>query len=198
MNKIIEFKKGFAFSALLYIVAGLVLLVCPEITTKTITYSVAVIFLVTGIAEIINYLRMEPNLASASTGFVNGTLVTLLAVFIFVKSEVVIGIIPVILGFLIIVSGTLKLQHAINLFRIKMPGVKSICIIGLVNIIIGIVIVFNPFKTVIVLMRIMGVGLLLSGITDLCASAFMKKQFKKYSKTVEGKCIETNKTVRGL
>lgn len=180
MNKIIDLKKGFAFSAVLYIVAGLILLACPEITTKTITYAVAVIFLVMGISEIINYLRMEPILASTSTGFVNGVLVTLLGIFIFVKSEVVIGIIPVILGFLIIVSGTLKLQHAINLYRIHMQGVKSICIIGLINIILGIVIVFNPFKTMIVLMRVMGIGLLVSGISDLCASVFMNRQFKKY------------------
>ena len=85
-----------------------------------------------------------------------------------------------ILGFLIIVSGTLKLQHAINLYRIHMQGVKSICILGLINIILGIVIVFNPFKTMIVLMRVMGIGLLVSGISDLCASVFMKRQFKIY------------------
>ena len=46
--------------------------------------------------------------------------------------------------------------------------------------ILGIVIVFNPFKTMIVLMRVMGIGLLVSGISDLCASVFMKRQFKKY------------------
>ena len=46
--------------------------------------------------------------------------------------------------------------------------------------ILGIVIVFNPFKTMIVLMRVMGIGLLVSGISDLCASVFMKRQFKIY------------------
>lgn len=190
MYKIIDFKKGYILPAIIYIIAGLILLVCPEITTKTIAYAVAVIFLVTGVVEIISYLRSEPDLASTSTGFVNGVLVSFFGVVIFIKSEVVIGIIPVVLGFLIIVSGTLKLQHAINLYRIKMTGYKSICIVGLINIIIGIVTVFNPFKTIMVLMRVMGIGLILSGITDLISSIYMGKQFKKYAKTVEAKCIE--------
>lgn len=190
MSRTKENKKGYALYALMYLVAGLILLACPEITTKTITYSVAVIFLVMGLAQIFNYLRMEPDLASTNTGFVSGTLVTLMGIFILIKSEVVISIIPVILGFLVIVSGTLKLQHAINLYRIHMSGVKSILVLALLNIVIGIITVFNPFKTVIVLMRVMGIGLIISGATDLFSSFYLAKQFKKYSKNVESKCIE--------
>ena len=190
MNKLIEYKKGYALPALMYLIAGIILLVCPEITTKTITLSVAVIFVVSGLAQIFSYLRMDPNLASVSTGFVNGTLITLIGVFVFIKSEVVISIIPVILGFIIIISGTLKLQHAINLYRIHVSGAKGICVLGLINIIIGITTVFNPFKTVLVLMRVMGIGLIISGATDLFSSFYMSRQFKKYSKDVENKAIE--------
>ena len=55
---------------------------------------------------------------------------------------------------------------------------------------LGIITVFNPFKTVIVLMRVMGIGLIISGATDLFSSFYLAKQFKKYSKNVESKCIE--------
>lgn len=190
MSKTKERKRGYVGYALMYLVAGLILLACPEITTKTITYSVAVVFVVMGLAQIASYFRMEPDLASTNTGFVTGTIVTLMGVFIFLKSEVVISIIPVILGFLVIVSGTLKLQHAINLYRIKMSGVKVILAFALFNIVLGIITVFNPFKTVIVLMRVMGIGLILSGATDLFSAFYLAKQFRKYSKNVENKCIE--------
>lgn len=190
MSKTKEHKKGYVWYALMYLVAGLILLACPEITTKTITYSVAVTFLVMGLAQVVGYLRMEPDLASTNTGFVTGTLVTLMGLFIVLKSETVINIIPVILGFMIIVSGTLKLQHAINLHRIKMSGVKCILFLALINIILGIITVFNPFKKVVVLMRVMGIGLILSGATDLFSAFYLAKQFKKYSKNVESKCIE--------
>lgn len=191
--KIVNNKRGFTLPALVYIVAGLILLICPEITTKTITYSVGVIFMVLGVAEVISYLRLEPDLASHSTGFTNGILTALIGLFIFVKSEDVMKIIPVILGFLIIVSGTFKLQHALNLYRIKVDGYKGVLIIGAINILIGIITVMNPFKTVTFLMRIMGIGLIISGVTDLGSVAYMNKEFKRYSKDIEHKCIEEKK-----
>ena len=128
MKKKVENKFNFAFSAIMYIVAGLILLICPEITTRTIAYSVGVIFVVMGLANVINYFRMELDLAYSSTAFVNGTLTTLIGLFIFIKSKTVISIIPVILGFMIIISGTFKLQHALNLFRIKMGNIKGMVI----------------------------------------------------------------------
>ena len=51
--------------------------------------------------------------------------------------------------------------------------------------VLGVVLVLNPFDTAIVLFRIIGVGLIFSGVSDLVTSLYMAKKVKNYVKDME-------------
>jgi uncharacterized membrane protein HdeD (DUF308 family) len=77
------------------------------------------------------------------------------------------------LGIVILINGIVKLQQVAELVRMNEGGWLFIAILAAVNIIIGIVAILNPFDTANLLIRVIGIGLLYGGITDLIAGGYV-------------------------
>ena len=64
--------------------------------------------------------------------------------FICVKSELVVSVLPVVLGIGVVLSGILKLQHAFDLKRMGFDTWVRIGLTSAVNIFIGLIVILNP------------------------------------------------------
>lgn len=174
-----ELKKGIILRSIVMAVAGITLLLYPEMTQNTIAYIIAVVFVINGIIHIIGYFRnaskSEDGFNSYSSGLVVGILCIVFAALI---SKVLIRIIPIVLGLIVLFSGLVKLQQAVEIIRMKREGWIGIMIMSVITIIVGLLAVFNPFKTGSLLLRIIGAGLLFGGITDLISTGYISKKFK--------------------
>lgn len=175
-----KIKNGIMISGAVLILAGLVLLLFPAATTRMIAYVAAVILILMGTAQIIGYFRYEPGMGRYSGGLVLGIFLILVGLLIYYKAEVVISIIPVVLGVIIIFSGLAKLQQAIDLARMSAKRWSTVLATALLNLILGGVIVFNPFSTVMTLLRFVGVGLIYSGVSDIIATVYLSRETKNY------------------
>lgn len=180
MNIFQRVKNGIMISGVFLVLAGLVLLFFPEVTTKTIAYLAAALLLFMGIAQIIGYFRSDPGMGRYSGGLVLGIFLIVIGLMIYYKSEAVISIIPVILGVIIVISGAAKLQQAIDLARMKVNRWSTVLVIALLNIVLGGVIIFNPFSTVMTLLRFVGIGLIYSGLSDIISTLYLSHQAKDY------------------
>lgn len=174
-------------SALLMVVAGLVLLFMPELTLKTIANVVGIIIMMIGAVFLISYF-VRRSLDSGNYDLVKGLIIVGAGIFICVKSELVVSVLPVLLGIGVVVSGILKLQHALDLRKMGYDTWMRIGITAAISIFIGLLVIMNPFSTVAWLMRFIGIGFIFSGVTDLITTIYVSKKASEYY--VEGSAKE--------
>lgn len=180
-----EWKLQSALYAVLYVILGAILLLFPETTATTLCYALGIAAVVVGVSGVFVYLFRDAAHNAYRNDFVFGLVAILLGVFIFCKVELIISLIPFILGIAVIVSGFIKLQDCIDVRRMGYGNGLILFLLALVNLVLGIVLVLNPFHTAILLFRIMGAGLIFSGISDLVTSAYMSRKIKDYVKDME-------------
>lgn len=176
-----EMKWNMLLSAALYMVLGLVLLIFPATTARTVCYMIAGIAIVTGLVNLVVYFTRNITRNYYRNDFVMGFLVIVLGIFVIYKVDLVIALVPFIIGLCIIVSGLFKLQGALDVQRM---GGNSVVLLGLaiVNVVIGILMVINPFESAILLYRLLGLGLLFSGMTDLASTLYLSGKMHSYMK----------------
>ena len=124
-----EWKLQSALYAVLYVILGAILLLFPETTATTLCYALGIAAVVAGVSGVFVYLFRDAARNAYRNDFVFGLVAILLGVFIFCKVELIISLIPFILG---IVYGNFcrKDGNNINGFCF-LPGIQ---LIGLINI----------------------------------------------------------------
>lgn len=176
-----EMKWNMILSAALYMVLGLILLIFPATTARTICYLIAGIAIVTGLVNLVVYFTRNITRNYYRNDFVTGLMLMVLGIFVIYKVDLVIALAPFIIGLCIIVSGLFKLQGALDVQRM---GGNAVLILGLavVNVVIGILMVINPFDSAMLLYRLLGAGLLFSGLTDLASTLYLSSKMHSYMK----------------
>lgn len=181
MNILKSLKINALASAILYVILGLAFILWPDFVTTSITVILGVALVIAGIVYIIDYFRRW-DIEYKSNGLAIGILLLFAALFLFLQSNIIVAAIPVLLGFAVIISGTIKLQNAIVLNKAKDPLWKYVLILALVCFALGIVFIINPFATTRVLIIVIGVGLLLSGLTDIAIILLMSRKAKEFGR----------------
>ncbi len=180
MRFIKELKWQSILYHILYILMGAVLLIFPETTARTICYATGGAAVVAGMTAVCIYLFRDVSKNTYRNDFVSGLVSVLLGVFLFYKADLVISLIPFLLGIAVIISGFIKLQNCIDVRRMGYGNGIVLFLLSLVNIVLGIILLVNPFGTAILLFRLIGVGLIFSGATDLAAVLYMSKKIDNY------------------
>lgn len=124
------------------------------------------LLILTGLGIAIRYLTGTPEENFANNGFVLGFVLLLLGAAAILKAEVFSKFIPFSMGFLIALNGVRQLQNAIDVFKLRLPRPWFVSIVALINLLLGIVLMVNPGFAADVLMKWIGCGLVLSGISD--------------------------------
>ena len=160
---------------------------------ETIANVIGILVIIIGAFFLIGYfLRKE--LAAGNNDLIKGLVIVCIGIFICVKSELVVSVLPVVLGIGVVLSGILKLQHAFDLKRMGFDTWVRIGLTSAVNIFIGLIVILNPFSTVAWLMRLVGIGFLFSGVTDLITTIYVSKKASEYY--VDGKAEETDEEIK--
>lgn len=169
-------------SSLIYIALGLILIVYPTLIGETICWMLAGAAGIMGIIQIIGYgmTAVETRVTGNTNGLATGIVLILLGIFIVIKSDLVISLIPFILGFMITLKGIIGIQNAVNLKRFGYGNFKGSLLSAILILVFGLVMMMNPFSTVKLLFTMIGVGLLASGIVDIVTNLMISRQMKKF------------------
>ena len=165
-------------TAIVYVVLGLVFVLIPNIVTSTVAIILGVALALAGVVYIIDYFR-KWDIEYRSNGLAIGILLLFSSLFLFFQSDVIATIIPLLLGFAVVVSGTIKLQNAIVLYKAKEKMWIPVLVLAGVCLILGVIIMFDPFAAMTGLIILIGVSLLVSGITDLVIIFLMSRRTKQ-------------------
>lgn len=153
--------------AILYILFGLLLIFAPNTVTHIIVYIIAGYLAVMGILSIIGALRSGEASPFTQYDFILGVLLVVLSLITFLFSKQLISLLPIFFGVLIVLGGASYLLQAISLKGDNTRSVAILWILAIVFIAAGILIIFNPFQTILLLFRAFGIVLVLYGIGEI-------------------------------
>lgn len=184
-----EFNKGMVASIILYVVIGVILIIWPETTAKIVNYMIAVALACAGLSFLAKYVKKDILNSSKSFDFSIGVVLISMALYLFLKPTFVASIFPIILGFIIFVSGSVKLQNAIDMARIGYEKWWIMMLMAVIAISGGILILVNPFSTAKILTVIIGAIFVYSGLSDLIATLVVKGKMKEFENKTKNEII---------
>lgn len=172
-----ELRWNIIAMSVAYVALGVILILWPEATMTTICYVIAAGLLVTGIVSLIHYVSHEVEQVIYRHELVIGVSAVLGGILIIVKAEQITNLIPIVLGFVITISGILKLQNSVDLIRLGYGPWNVAFVLAVINIVAGIVLLINPFAKEMLLI-IIGVFMVYSGLSDLYVTLAISKRLK--------------------
>lgn len=174
--------SGTVLTAIAYVIIGLILIIWPEISMLTLDYIAAAIVAAVGVYYVIKYLRSGISEGRLNSYLSTGIILLLLAVVMVVRSDILISLLPVLLGLAIVLDGVVKLQRSVDLARLKFEGWIFVLILAAISIAIGMVLLFNQTDAAKSMTIILGIGLLFCGITGIVVNAFVSSKIKNFNK----------------
>jgi len=179
MDFIKELKRSYFIGAILYVLLGIVLLCFPQTTLRTICYAISAILVIVGIGYLISYVRNDTIKSYQRNDFVVGLSVIVIALFIAIKSDLIISLLPIFLGMAIIISSIVKLQHSIDLMRVKYAGWWGVLLIAFSSAALGLVLVVHPFAAATTMVRVIGLSTIWNGLTDIATGILFVQKIKE-------------------
>lgn len=198
-DRVKEAEKSVIYRAVIFIVAGLIMVIWPLKVADFVCFGIAIILALFGARFIVNYMKKDLVQDFFRYDLVFGIILIIMAIFFIAKSESIMSMIPTVIGIIIIFNGVLKLQNAIDFARSNSKGFsndawKKILIAAVINIVIGILLVVFPLGAVSLAYRLLGIGVLYSGISDIIIAMQFKSTVnsmsKKMSDTIKNSTID--------
>ena len=149
------------------LVLGALLLFFPAVSGRVIcTLCALALVIYGGLHLVLYFLRKTPD-DMFRHDFAKGLIALLLGVFLLLNPNVLLGILPVVLGLVLLVDSAIRLQKAFDLIRLGAVNWWIVLLLALATGIVGIIILVNPFRVASALLMFIGIGLLLNGFSDL-------------------------------
>lgn len=178
-EKISRILKGQAATSLIYILLGLCLICMPVDAVNIICrFIFGVVLIAAGLYHIWIYVQEKQN--STLMDLFSGGLILVLGIFLFYNPEVVVSLLPVLLGTFILTDSVWVLKGCVKMKKRDSQGLEwKILLAGsLIFIALGAVMIVNPFSAVKVMIVFAGAVLLANGIVDLVFLFLIRKGIK--------------------
>lgn len=190
-------KANYITSAIL-IVLGLLLTIRSDDTIVAISYLIGGAIIIIGVLAIIKFIRNLGKSFDNSFEIVYGIITIVFGILILSNPKMVATIIPFIIGGWIVIKSSFKVAYAIELKNRGSEKWKPTLITSIISALVGVLIVFNPFKTSVLVFKIIGISILIYAILDLVSTVQIKKAFPKTTVDKEETNIEKIETVEEI
>ncbi|MDO5133882.1 MAG: DUF308 domain-containing protein [Eubacteriales bacterium] len=160
-------RKIYAFGSL---ILGILLLIWPGSALKMASYVCGIVVMGGGITAILAHFRERRRAYRGGINLIAGIIVTAVGGWIFLNPENFASIIPTAIGYLIVLSGIVKLTETFSLTKAHYRKWWVSLLAGVVTIFMGMLLVNHAFGIVLTMVRIGGAFLLFNGISDLWIS----------------------------
>lgn len=153
------------------LIIGLVLIIKPGETLQTVSLICGAAVILLGVTAWAMYFAKGNSMFMA----ILGTISIVAGVIVCVKYKSIITIMLVLFGAFLIVSGVVDFVSALKAKKIGGVGWTVSMIMAAAMIILGIVVTVNPFTSMEMITRFLGVGLIYYAVMDLIAFFQIKK-----------------------
>ena len=183
--------------SLIVIAIGVLFLAKPDTSGVMICYLVGILLCLYGIVRLVIYFTGDAAQRVGSFDLVIGAAMLLCGVYILFRPQFLYGILTAVCGIFLVADGVLKLQYAMDLYRMQAKAWWSVLLVALIMIALGLLVLFRPFETMVTLMTFLGVVLIADGVMDLVSISYVHLVAKRVKKAVndaytEATAIETD------
>lgn len=173
-----QYKWQNIVTAVIYILFGIVLAVFPTTAVRTLGYMLGGVLIFAGAVKILLYMKENNQKNYYTNDLMIGIIAVVIGVFVVFKIEVLLSIIPFLFGLVVLANGSMKLQNVMNLKRAGYKNWTAMLIVALLGLALGIILIINPFSSVVFLFRIVGICFVYSGVTDIFILFVISKNLK--------------------
>lgn len=171
MRQFLDHMQRYAWlRTLVYIVIGILLLVEPKKFFNGVVYLLAAYIAIMGIMNLVTTYRMRKDTGFVGFGVTSGVLLLIAALAILVLSKPIISFFPIFFGVVLIIQGLVYLMQQPKGPRVVNGRRWPRLLFGLCLLIVGLLLLFNPFKSILLALQLAGVVIILSGIETLVTS----------------------------
>lgn len=166
-------------AALVVLAGGVMIILRPDLTLNLMATALGALLVVVGILFLLTYfIRREER--SMGYDLIIGVIVVAMGVFVFIRTEFVISILPTIFGVALILSGLLKLQRAFDIMKMKMGGWVLMIVFAIISFVLGALVLIDTFRAAEWFMRLVGAGFVYCGLTDLVTAIYVSWKYSKH------------------
>ncbi len=184
-NFMSKFLKSSLLSSIGLAILGGLLFFQSELTIVSISYVIGGILVSVGVIALLKYINNLNKNIKNELDIIYGLGTVILGIIVISNPKGLASIIPFILGVLIIISSSAKLQYSLELKRTNNHLWLSTMIISVLTLLCGVLLVFNPFKGAEFITKIVGVLLFTYAVLDIISTLRIRKTVKTVKKVLK-------------
>jgi uncharacterized membrane protein HdeD (DUF308 family) len=158
---------NFTVLSVFCIVMGIALIIRPDFFTRVVGLVVGGVITAMGAVALLRYFirtKTDPNNAS---GLISGGILVLAGVFVMVRPDFIPKVIAFVFGAYMLISGITNIQGAFALKKNNSTRWIKAMVSAVLTTLAGLMLVINPILLADVTFRLMGVCLLISGMSNI-------------------------------
>ena len=173
-------KNSLIGASAVYAVLGLILLFFPNHTSALFCTLVGLLLLGYGVITVVTFfLRRGGASLVFQAELVIGVACAIMGIFFLTHTGFILSVIPTILGAYVLIDALVNLKRGLDLRELGYAGWTSTLAMSGISLLLGLVILWNPFKTGLILWRVIGGVFLYLGASDLWSVLKLDQMLKK-------------------
>ena len=182
-NKINNFLNTAISTTVLMIFVGAFLAIFPTLSLEITRWIFIMALMSAGVNMIISDLS-----GKRQTGLLSGTIFgsfTILLGLIILTNPSVLSIIPIAIGFYVVISSLTKIRMTLALREISNSAFTASILMNIISVISGCIIIFQPITSTAVAIMILGLMLVVYGVSDLINIFILKSHVSEFTKNMK-------------
>lgn len=167
MRSLKTIKNTYLILTICSIVVGAVLLIWPQIGVNVLCRVYGIFLIVYGLTKLYGYFSKDIFQLAFQHDFGLGIVSVILGIVFIARTQIVVEYLSICIGFFMLIDATLKIQTAIDAQKFGISSWWLILTIAILVAVVGALLLFAPFETGSVLVRIMGLSICVDGIMNL-------------------------------
>ncbi|MDO5326697.1 MAG: DUF308 domain-containing protein [Clostridia bacterium] len=179
-------RRNWIASSIATIIIGLILLLFPAVTLNFISYCLGAVALVMGAIRTVRYFQQDHTYPFLfQSDLVVGLITIGLGIFMMTQPKTVISLIPHLFGILVAGCGVGNILRALDAKKAGLSQWGFLLGLAIISVILGVLIMFNPFGALELVVTIIGGGLVYEGATDLFTTLLLGKRIDAWKKSIQ-------------
>lgn len=179
------FKRSFQlsiYSSLVFIILGLLLAFFSNMTIALLAFILGLCLIAGSLKYLYDYVKNDTGMFDLGCFII----MLVLGLIVMFRYDFFAGILPFILGFIILISSASKLQMSLVFRQEKKEWILS-CVLASLGCVLGLLFIFNPFKSALLITQAIGIYMVVYGIIDLVECLVLRKNIDEFHKSIKKK-----------
>ncbi len=173
VDNIKNYEKTSIATSLLLVIFSMFLIFKPEASLNFVVILIGAFLTLVGIIHMISYFTSNKEFKAISTELISGTLYAIIGLFLIFKPTILNEFLAIIVGAWLVIQFIIKFQFAFNLKSVSSPTWSLILISSFFHLVFGLVMLFNPFASIVAVTTVAGIILLVSQVGNIAESIYL-------------------------